>query len=119
MEKMRIYGGGPPYYKVGLKIIVYDLDDLDEWLAAGRRTSTSDGGTTHAAAGQRKGLHLGQSPNPKAPRKPSAPPEVPLFAPLNADGTEDDGDEEEAVKEDDQDAPRELPPLDQRGVAKP
>jgi predicted DNA-binding transcriptional regulator AlpA len=34
---------GPPFYKVG-KAIIYDLTELDAWLAARRCTSTTDGG---------------------------------------------------------------------------
>jgi hypothetical protein len=41
LEKFRLYGGGPIYYKAGPKIVVYDVDDLDAWVRAGRRTSTS------------------------------------------------------------------------------
>ena len=43
VEKLRLIGGGPPYIKAG-KIVLYDVDDLDAWLAARRRTSTSDQG---------------------------------------------------------------------------
>jgi len=39
-EKLRLKGGGPVYIKVG-NIVVYDPDDLDRWLAAHRRQSTS------------------------------------------------------------------------------
>ena len=41
LNKRRVYGDSPPYYKVG-GIVVYDLDDLDAWLAAHRRASTSE-----------------------------------------------------------------------------
>jgi len=44
LEKMRIFGGGPPYSKAGPKIVVYRVVDLEEWLKARRRTSTSDPG---------------------------------------------------------------------------
>lgn len=40
LEKYRLYGGGPKYCKLG-KIVVYDPADLDEWLSANRRASTS------------------------------------------------------------------------------
>ena len=40
INKSRVYGGGPPYYKVG-GIVTYDLDDIDAWLAAHKHTSTS------------------------------------------------------------------------------
>ena len=40
LEKLRLYGGGPTYIKVG-KRVVYDISDLDAWLASRRRQSTS------------------------------------------------------------------------------
>lgn len=40
LEKLRLCGGGPVYYKVG-KAVVYDPADLDAWLASNRRSSTS------------------------------------------------------------------------------
>lgn len=40
LEKMRLTGAGPMYIKVG-KVVVYDPDDLDSWLASHRRFSTS------------------------------------------------------------------------------
>ena len=39
-NKLRLVGGGPAYIKLG-KTVVYDPDDLDAWLAAHRRKSTS------------------------------------------------------------------------------
>jgi hypothetical protein len=43
LNKLRCIGGGPPYYKHARKV-VYRVPDLDAWLQARRRTSTSDGG---------------------------------------------------------------------------
>lgn len=43
LEKLRVHGGGPIYIRVG-RVVVYDPDDLDTWLAAHKRTSTSDQG---------------------------------------------------------------------------
>ncbi|MFP5077037.1 helix-turn-helix transcriptional regulator [Rhizobium sp. YIM 134829] len=40
LEKLRLTGGGPAYIKIG-KVVVYDPDDLDRWLASHRRLSTS------------------------------------------------------------------------------
>lgn len=40
MEKFRLTGGGPKYIKLG-RTVVYDQDDLDAWLDAHRRSSTS------------------------------------------------------------------------------
>lgn len=41
LAKMRVYGGGPVFIKVE-SAVLYDTDDLDEWLRAHRRRSTSD-----------------------------------------------------------------------------
>jgi hypothetical protein len=41
-EKLRLTGNGPVYQKAGPKIVVYRIEDLDAWLAAGRRRSTSE-----------------------------------------------------------------------------
>lgn len=40
-EKLRLTGGGPVYSKIGRRV-VYRVDDLDAWLAANRRRSTSE-----------------------------------------------------------------------------
>ena len=40
-EKLRLYGGGPRYVKLGRRV-VYDPAGLDAWLAQNRRVSTSD-----------------------------------------------------------------------------
>lgn len=45
LEKLRLYGGGPTYYKSGAKIVLYETSDLDAWLYARRRTSTSGAGS--------------------------------------------------------------------------
>jgi hypothetical protein len=41
LEKLRVSGAGPLYIRVG-RIVVYDPDDLDAWLGAHKRRSTSD-----------------------------------------------------------------------------
>ena len=38
--KLRLYGGGPSFVKLGRRV-VYDLADLDTWLAAHRRSASS------------------------------------------------------------------------------
>lgn len=43
LEKLRVHGGGAPYIRVG-RVVIYDPDDLDRWLAAHKRRSTSDQG---------------------------------------------------------------------------
>ena len=40
LNRLRVIGGGPAYAKLS-SIVSYDPDDLDTWLAARRRTSTS------------------------------------------------------------------------------
>ena len=40
-EKLRLYGGGPRYVKLGRRV-VYDPADLEAWFNANRRRSTSD-----------------------------------------------------------------------------
>jgi predicted DNA-binding transcriptional regulator AlpA len=41
LAKLRCWGGGPPYLKLGRKI-GYQRADVDEWLASRRARSTSD-----------------------------------------------------------------------------
>ena len=40
LEKWRLTGGGPVYMRLG-KRVVYDIADLDAWLASKRRLSTT------------------------------------------------------------------------------
>jgi len=42
MAKMRMRGDGPAYSKAGPRIVIYARADLDAWLAARRRNSTSE-----------------------------------------------------------------------------
>lgn len=42
LNKWRVTGLGPAYLKLGPRRVVYDRADLDAWLAASRRRSTSD-----------------------------------------------------------------------------
>ena len=42
LEKLRCHGGGPAFLKpIGGRRVLYRIDDLDAWLLAGRRSSTS------------------------------------------------------------------------------
>jgi len=43
LNKLRVFGGGPVYLKLGRRV-AYDVADLDAWLFSKRRTSTSDDG---------------------------------------------------------------------------
>ena len=49
LEKLRLTGGGPPFIKLGARVI-YDMSDLDAWLNKHRRGSTTDYGTAAHAA---------------------------------------------------------------------
>jgi predicted DNA-binding transcriptional regulator AlpA len=42
LAKMRLRGDGPRYAKAGPRIVVYDVADLDIWLTARKRSSTSE-----------------------------------------------------------------------------
>lgn len=42
LAKMRLRGDGPVYSKAGPRIVIYDKLDLDAWLSAQRRRSTSE-----------------------------------------------------------------------------
>jgi hypothetical protein len=41
LASMRLLGRGPPYSKAG-HTVLYRLSDLEDWLTANRRHSTSD-----------------------------------------------------------------------------
>jgi len=43
LNRLRTTGGGAAFIKIGARVI-YAPNDLDEWLAKHRRTSTSDVG---------------------------------------------------------------------------
>jgi hypothetical protein len=45
LAKMRLTGYGPAYSKLGGRIVVYEISDLDEYAAARRRRSTSEPAT--------------------------------------------------------------------------
>lgn len=40
LDKLRIYGGGPVFIKVGARVI-YDSADIDSWLASKKIANTS------------------------------------------------------------------------------
>ncbi|HNU82688.1 MAG TPA: helix-turn-helix domain-containing protein [Thermoanaerobaculia bacterium] len=44
LERWRIQGIGPRFFKVGGRRVVYSVEELRQFLAAGERTSTSDHG---------------------------------------------------------------------------
>jgi len=47
LDKLRVYGGGPVFIKVGARV-VYDRSDLDTWLVGKKIANTSQ--TTNIAA---------------------------------------------------------------------
>ena len=47
LNKMRLTGGGPEFLKLGTRV-VYDMKDLERWLGARRRKSTSQYGSLSA-----------------------------------------------------------------------
>lgn len=45
LEKLRVFGGGPRYAKLGNAArsrVVYEIGDLNNWLESRKRTSTVD-----------------------------------------------------------------------------
>ena len=41
LEKYRVFGCGPVFVKIGRRV-AYRVEDLDSWIAANRRRSTSE-----------------------------------------------------------------------------
>lgn len=48
LNKMRLTGGGPTFIKLGPRRVVYSMADLNRWLVARRRRSTSEYGRSGA-----------------------------------------------------------------------
>lgn len=42
LNNMRVRGDGPPFVKMGRKVL-YDLNEVDAWLCQKRRRSTTEG----------------------------------------------------------------------------
>ena len=49
LAKLRCYGGGPTYHKIG-RSVRYTAADLDHWTAQCRRQSTSEYGSAAVGA---------------------------------------------------------------------
>ncbi|WFU88970.1 helix-turn-helix domain-containing protein [Rhizobium sp. CC1099] len=49
LDKLRHFGGGPRYYKLG-RAVVYDTEDLDAWKAERARTETWNGANDNSRA---------------------------------------------------------------------
>ncbi len=42
LDKLRHFGGGPKYFKLG-RAVIYSTSDLDAWMSERRRSETWDG----------------------------------------------------------------------------
>jgi predicted DNA-binding transcriptional regulator AlpA len=42
LAKMRLRGDGPRYAKIGKRVVLYALKDLEVWVEARKRNSTSE-----------------------------------------------------------------------------
>jgi predicted DNA-binding transcriptional regulator AlpA len=49
LEKFRVQGGGPRFFKIG-RLVYYTQQTLEEWAESRMRTSTSDKGQRRLAA---------------------------------------------------------------------
>ena len=49
LDKLRHFGGGPRYFKIG-RAVVYSTADLDSWMAARSRSETWTGAANDNAA---------------------------------------------------------------------
>lgn len=58
LNKYRVYGGGPRFAKLGPRVVVYDVADLDVWANEGRAASTSD--TSNAGRASARARSSGQ-----------------------------------------------------------
>jgi predicted DNA-binding transcriptional regulator AlpA len=41
LEKLRVSGGGPKFVKLGGRAVAYDVADLDRWINAQKRLSST------------------------------------------------------------------------------
>jgi predicted DNA-binding transcriptional regulator AlpA len=42
LEKAAVTGDGPPYLRLSARLVVYDIADLDDWMAARRVRSSAE-----------------------------------------------------------------------------
>lgn len=54
LEKMRLTGDGPRFIRLGPKAVGYDRADLDHFIEAGRRSSTSEDPTPNQEVPSRR-----------------------------------------------------------------
>ena len=82
LARLRLEGGGPAFIKLG-RSVFYDPADIDAWLDANRRHSTSDTAGNHGAyapASTRSGatgITPSSPPAPSTPRRRGRPRKVP------------------------------------------
>lgn len=53
LDKLRCFGGGPAYFKIG-RSVVYSIPVVDEWMAERRRSTTWGGANDNQPAEQRR-----------------------------------------------------------------
>jgi predicted DNA-binding transcriptional regulator AlpA len=63
LEKMRLTGAGPRFVRIGTRAVGYTIDDLDAFIEAGRRASTSDSGSNprRRSRSRKRDLHHADS----------------------------------------------------------
>ena len=44
LEKLRCYGGGPRFIRVGKRTLGYDIEDLQAWLESKKVANTTEAG---------------------------------------------------------------------------
>ena len=54
LEKLRVTGSGPDYFKMG-RVVCYAISDLNAWVARNRRSSTSDTANSAIAGFEKNG----------------------------------------------------------------
>jgi hypothetical protein len=65
LEKLRCFGGGPQYSKLGPKLIIYDPDVLDAYAADRARQSTSQENPDPEARRAEAQIRRGRLPKPR------------------------------------------------------
>lgn len=63
LEKLRVYGGGPRYLKLG-RLVRYRLSDLEHWLGERLAASTSEA-SPGPSWSTRRTVALGSTPEPE------------------------------------------------------
>jgi predicted DNA-binding transcriptional regulator AlpA len=56
LEKWRVQGKGPRFVKIGSRSVGYTEEDLDAFIEAGRRASTSDSGPNRRSSPRKSTL---------------------------------------------------------------